>query len=141
MAGKPPYVPLCKVKRYSVKSCFILFHEAATLFDPCCADAQKVMTVRAHTNRTLPPCRRVATAKDASSSASEEEDEEFIPENASIDDDDKSSKRPAIRRRTASKAIAIFGRRTSKTELLDMIEHGVVGKFRVSRNDYGDDQI
>jgi hypothetical protein len=111
-------VPLCKVKRYSGKSCFILFHEAATLFDPCCSDAQKVMTVRAHTNRTLPPCRRVATAKDASSSASEEEDEKFIPENASSDDDDKSAKRPAIRRRTASKAIAISGRRTRRSFLI-----------------------
>jgi hypothetical protein len=123
-------VPLCKVNRYSGRSCFDLFHEADSLFDPCCEEAQEAVHVRAHTNRTLPPsCRRVATAssghadisaatscnEDAAFCDSDEEEEMAIPENSSSDDADKNAKHPAIRRRTATKAIAIPRRRTRQS--------------------------
>ena len=123
-------VPLCKVNRYSGRSCFDLFHEADSLFDPCCEEAQEAVHVRAHTNRTLPPSRRrVATAssghadisaatscnEDAAFCDSDEEEEMAIPENSSSDDADKNAKHPAIRRRTATKAIAIPRRRTRQS--------------------------
>ena len=103
------------------------------MFDPCCAAAQEAVHVRAHTNRTLPPSRRrVATAssgqhgdisegtssdEDAASCDSEEE-KKSIPGNPSSDDADKSAMRPAIRRRTATKAIAISRRRTRQSYLI-----------------------
>ena len=122
-------VPLCKVNRYSGRSCFDLFHEADSLFDPCCEEAQEAVHVRAHTNRTLPPSRRrVTTASSghadisAATSCNEdaafcdsEEEEMAIPENSSSDDADKNAKHPAIRRRTATKAIAIPRRRTRQS--------------------------
>jgi hypothetical protein len=122
-------VPLCKVNRYSGQSCFDLFHEPDSLFDPCCEEAQEAVHARAHTNRTLPPSRhRVATASsghaDISAATSCDEDAAFcgskeeemaIPENPSSNDADKNSKQPAIRRRTATKAIAIPRRRTKQS--------------------------
>jgi hypothetical protein len=117
------------VNRYSGRSCFDLFHEADSLFDPCCEEAQEAVHVRAHTNRTLPPSRRrVVTASsghaDISAATSCNEDAAFcesekeemaIPENSSSDDADKNAKHPAIRRRAATKAIAIPRRRTRQS--------------------------
>jgi hypothetical protein len=49
-------VPLCKRPRYNEQSCFLLFHEAETLFYPCCAEAQsRQLSVRV---RRPPPPRR-----------------------------------------------------------------------------------
>ena len=49
-------VPLCKRPRCNGQSCFLLFHEAETLSDPCCAEAQsRQLSVRV---RRPPPPRR-----------------------------------------------------------------------------------
>ena len=54
-------VPLCKRPRYNGQSCFLLFHEAETLFDPCCAEAQSMqLSVRAHSKNRQPPPPRPA---------------------------------------------------------------------------------
>jgi SAP domain len=55
-------VPLCKRPRFNGQSCFLLFHEAETLFDPCCADAQHMeVSVRSHGNRHVLSSRRRTT--------------------------------------------------------------------------------
>lgn len=106
------------MNRYRRQSCFDLFYEADSLFDPYCADAQDAVPVRAHANRALSPtCLRIATARNvhagisavtnhdenaASCGSEEQEEEEFIPGNSSSDDDDNGAMRPAIRRRRSN---------------------------------------
>ena len=112
-------VPLCKVNRYNGQSCFVLFHEADTLFDPCCTEAQEHLTVRPHNNRALPPppSRNVAPVsyvENVAAVCESKEEDEFIPTNSSGDDDDESAKRPATRQRTAILAIAVPKRRTRR---------------------------
>jgi hypothetical protein len=117
------------VNRYSGRSCFDLFHEDDSLFDHCCEEAQEAVHVRAHINKTLPPSRRcvptassghadisAATSYDEDAAFCDSEDEEkAIPDNSSSDDADKKAKHPAIRRCTATKAIAIPRRRTRQS--------------------------
>jgi len=132
-------VPLCKRPRYNGQSCFLLFHEAETLFDPCCAEAQSMqLSVRAHgKNRQPPPPRRAnnvsaVSAEDVivppsvsavtaggtmvqpSASWNDDDDEDFIPENSSSDDDCKSSpEHPPSRRRNIG-TITVPERRTRR---------------------------
>ena len=131
-------VPLCKRPRYNGQSCFDLFHEAETLFDPCSAEAQSMqLSVRANGNRRPPQPRRVTntsagtagevivppsmtavraegTMVQPSASWNEDDDEDFIPEFSSSDGDDESSpERPQSRRRNMG-SIAVPERRTRR---------------------------
>ena len=120
-------VSLCKVIRYAGKSCFTMFHEADTLFDPCSVAAQEIgISVRSHTNRRAPPsrsARTVASANEALLARNDDEeegvesnqDEEFIPpDHSSGDDADVQSNRRAIRRRTSTGISVPTRRRTRR---------------------------
>ncbi|KAI2505554.1 hypothetical protein MHU86_8890 [Fragilaria crotonensis] len=124
-------VPLCKVKGTANGAALIYSTKLIHCLTPV-VPLLKRQCMSAHTNRTLPPSRRrVATAssglgdisegtssdEDAASCDSEEE-KKSIPGNSSSDDADKSAMRPAIRRRTATKAIAISRRRTRQSYLI-----------------------
>jgi hypothetical protein len=120
-------VPLCKRPRFNGRSCFPLFHEAKTLFDPCCAKAQSIqVSVRSHGNRRAPPSRRTDLSAGAveglivppSASRNDIDDDDYIPGNSSGDDDDKSSpERPASCCWTCS-TITIPERRTRWSHLM-----------------------
>ena len=122
-------VPLCKRPRFNGQSCFLLFHEAETLFDPCGAEAQSlVVSVRSNGNRRAPPSRRTpdlsaGSAEEGpmvppSASRNDNDDDDYMPGISSGDDDDESSpKRPASRRRTCS-TITIPERRTRHRRLM-----------------------
>jgi hypothetical protein len=120
-------VPLCKRPRFNGRSCFLLFHEAETLFDPCCAEAQSIqVSVCSHGNRRAPPSRRTDLSAGTvegpivppSASWNDIDDDDYISGNSSGDDDDESSlERPASRRRTSS-TITIPERRTRRSRLM-----------------------
>ncbi|KAI2503223.1 hypothetical protein MHU86_11246 [Fragilaria crotonensis] len=121
-------VPLCKRPRFNGQSCFLLFHEAETLFDPCGAEAQSLeVSVRSNGNRRAPPSRRTPELSAGSAegpmvppsaSRNDNDDDDYMPGISSGDDDDESSpKRPASRRRTCS-TITIPERRTRHRRLM-----------------------
>jgi hypothetical protein len=121
-------VPLCKRPRFNGQSCFLLFHKAETLFDPCCAEAQSTqVSVRSHGNQRAPPSRCTTDLSAGtvggpimppSASRNDIDNDDYIPGNSSGDDDDKiSPEHPASHCRTCS-TIPIPKRRTRRTRLM-----------------------
>jgi hypothetical protein len=95
-------VPLCKRPRFNGQSCFVLFHQSETLFDPCLAEAQGVqVTVRSHGNRRALPGRKAEPMVAGSSN--------------SDDDDDESSYEPPVTRQRMCSTITVPVRSTRRT--------------------------
>ena len=95
-------VPQCKVPRFNGQSCFVLFHQSETLFDPCLAEAQGVqVTVRSHGNRRALPGRKAEPMVAGSSN--------------SDDDDDESSYEPPVTRQRMCSTITVPVRSTRRT--------------------------
>ena len=122
-------VCLCKRPRFNgQESCFLPFHEAETLFDTRCAEAQsKQVSVRSHGNRRAPPsgCTTDLSAGTVggpivlpSVSRNNNDDDDYMPGNSSGHDDGKSSREhPASCCRMCS-TITKTKRRTRRTRLM-----------------------